>query len=113
MDRRTAANGLQLLCEALEDRKREIADHLTSGEEVSDDKADAGSPVFDSFHCAGGSEGIMKMTSFTPSEFHGIGSTIEGYVSEHWIVFMMITVLKHGGVWDLIARIFGIKGPKF
>ena len=127
MDRNAAASGLRLLCEALEDREREIGEYPTSHEEVSDDEADAESPVFDSFYSAGGSEGIMKMTNFTPSEFRSIWNTIEGYVSEHWnvgrgrksshsamdVFFMMLTVLKHGGAWDLMARIFGIKGPTF
>ena len=30
-----------------------------------------------------------------------------------YVFFMMLTVIKHGGAWDLIARIYGIKGPTF
>ena len=76
MDRNAAANGFLLLCEALEDRKREIAENPTSREEVFDDEADAENPVFVSLYSAGGSKGIMKMTKFNASDFRCIWNTI-------------------------------------
>ena len=34
-------------------------------------------------------------------------------VSGKDILFMLLIVLKHGGHWDLLGRIFKIKGPTF
>ena len=72
MDRSKAASGLQMLCKALEDREREISEYPTSPTEFSDDEADAKCPVFDTFYSTGGSDGILKMTSYSPVEFRNL-----------------------------------------
>lgn len=65
MDRAAAAQGLELLCDALDDCERETAQISAAPGKESDDDADADCPIFESFYIARVAEAIMKMTNFT------------------------------------------------
>ena len=87
MDRSKAESGLKMLCEALEDREREIVEYSTSPTEFSDDEADAECTAFDIFYGNGGSNGILNMTNYTPVEFRNLWNRIQHYVIENWKFF--------------------------
>ena len=67
------------------------------------------------------------MTNFEPAEFEEIWLLVEEFISQNYNVgrgkksevtgkdalFMLMTVLKYGGQWDMLARIFLMKGPTF
>lgn len=72
MDRTTAAHGLDILCDALEEREKDFQIYGISRPGDSDDDAEC--PIFDSFYENGGSEAIMKMTHFSPIEYDSSGA---------------------------------------
>lgn len=127
MDTRSARAGLSVLSSA--HRRREIAisrhPHLRDAE--SDDEADLESPIFDSFYEADGNEGILKMTNFTANEFRVLYGKLHNYIVTNWnvgrgrkctqkpmdVLFMTLTVLKHGGSWDILGKVFRITGTTF
>ena len=67
------------------------------------------------------------MKIFSPAEFEGIWRVQQENITGNCnancgqkckvtgkaTVFMLITVLKHGGQWDPLGRVFGNKDPKF
>ncbi len=62
-----------------------------------------------------------------PAQFIGIGTGFENLISENYnvgrgrksiqspkdVLFMTLSVLKHGGTWDFLAKMFGQKTPAF
>lgn len=123
-----AARALAAFGEAIDNRHAEINHH--GDEQViqsSDEETDSLSPIFDSFYNQGCSEAIITMTNFTASEFFKIWDYTSNFISTKWnvgrgrkssckgkdVLFMMLTVLKHGGNWDYLAGMFCMKGPTF
>lgn len=67
------------------------------------------------------------MTNFEASEFQSIWNSISEIIIERYnigpgrkshhtgkeMLFMILTVLKHGGQWEIIAKVFSLKGPSF
>ena len=67
------------------------------------------------------------MTNFTLSELSTIWARLDQYVLENWntgrgkrtaqtpkeCFFMLLVVMKHGGRWDFLGRMFDFKGPTF
>ncbi|ETW04038.1 hypothetical protein H310_04424 [Aphanomyces invadans] len=69
---------------------------------------DSPTPIFDLF-LSHGPDTILLMTNFTTAEFNSIWYNLQ----DHDVLFMVLTVLKHGGTWDYMGRRFGLKGPTF
>ena len=67
------------------------------------------------------------MTNFNPAQFIGIWAGFESLILENYnfgrgrkcehkpkdVLFMVLSVLKHGGTWDFLARMFGQKTSAF
>jgi len=81
----------------------------------------------DAFIEEGGTKAITDMKIFTPSDFDRIWLKIRDHVTRNWnvvrgrksqhkpkdVLFMLLSVLKHAGSWDFLAKMFQIKGPTF
>ena len=123
-----ATRDLRLLEDAAIERQTTLAEYDRASAPVeSDDENDSDCPIFDLFYDSGGSRSIVKMTNFTPRKFLAIWNAVSGDVMQKWNVgrgrksqytgkdalFMLLTVLKHGGSWDSLAQMFKIKGLTF
>lgn len=127
-----ASSSARSALERLQDehRCREVAlsaVNTSSYDDDDDDDIDRECPVFDKFYTADGNEGIRKLINFTAVEFRGLYSRIQAQVVSRWnvgrgrkttqtpmdVFFMSLVVLKHGGSWDLLAKVFEMKGPTF
>lgn len=127
MDSATAYNGLEFLCGVLKDREREIARYQINPDQDSVDYADGECPMFHSFYSAGEGESIMNMSNFIPVEFKNLWNSIRDYSVDNWntergrksknssmdVLFITLTILKHGGAWDIIVNIFRLKVHTF
>eukprot|EP00171_Calliarthron_tuberculosum_P021823 IDg21823t1 len=127
MDTNSARAGLQVLSSAHHRRELAYSRHPRFRDADSDDDADLESPVFDSFYNADGNEGVLKMTNFTAAEFRVLYGKLHSHLATRWnvgrgrkcaqkpmdVFFMTLTVLKHGGAWDILAKVFRMKGPTF
>ncbi|KAF0765296.1 hypothetical protein AaE_002992 [Aphanomyces astaci] len=101
--------------------------YSTVREDEPDDDLESASPVFDAFFNARGTDGIMTMTNFSPSEFNVLWADIRLYVNKSWnvgsgrkcevsnrdMLFMLLTTMKTGGSWDIVATIFKEASPTF
>ena len=122
-----AATALQLLADAAVERNNEIYRYEQDDAAETDEEADSESPTFDRFYEQGGSAAIIEMTNFDPTQFLGVWygfeeiimaryNTGRGRKSVHTgnvLLFMTLCVMKHGGQWDFLAKMFGLKGPSF
>ena len=68
---------------------------------------------------------MQQKTNFTLSELSTIWARLDLYVLENWntgkgkrtaqtpkyCFFMLLVVIKHGGRWDFLGRMFDIKAP--
>ncbi len=90
-------------------------------------EADAESPVFDSFYNSGGSEAILKVCSFTPTEFRQLSDIFSASIATNWntgrgkksklnpmdVLFMTLVVMKHRTSWHQHAWCFSINTLAF
>lgn len=67
------------------------------------------------------------MSNFSPRKFNVVRKELSGHVAKNWkvgrgrkllhcpkdVIFMVLTVVKHGGNWDFLGNMFKIKGPTF
>lgn len=127
MDNSTARAGLRALFAAHHRRELEFSRHPRFRGAESDDDADLESPIFDSFYNSDGNDGILKMTNLTAAEFRDLYSKVHAHLASWWNVgrghkceqkpmdflFMTLTVLKHGGCWVFLAKVFSLTRPTF
>lgn len=93
----------------------------------SDEDNDSDAPIVDSFYHNGGSAAIKSMTNFDAREFRTLWERLSPHIAGNWnigrgrrcsfqpkdVMFMTLAVLKHGGHWDFLGRMFRVKGPTF
>lgn len=123
-----AANALRLLADAAVDREDELGQYESEPiHNDSDEECDSRSPITDLFYEKGGNQAIVQMSNFNRQELDGIYDIISDHVSTHYnvgrgrkspftakdMLFMVLTVLKCGGQWDFMARVFQQKAPSF
>lgn len=123
-----AASALRHLAEESARRHQELEDMAEEPARVdSDEENGSDSPYLDAFIERGGSAAVMEMTNQSANEFQTLWSSISGTVLSNYNVgrgrkssitgkdslFMTLTVLKAGGQWDVLAKLFGMKGPTF
>lgn len=123
-----AADALRLLADTVAEREADLRNFQdTSDQESSDEEADSPSPIFDSFYNEGGAEAIRQMTNFDVHRFEDIWNIVHDHVSRTYNVgrgqrcsvtgkdalFITFCVLKHGGHWDVLSRMFKLKAPTF
>ena len=118
---------LETLRQVAAQHATEIANHADDDVVSSDEESDSNSPIYDSFYDQGGPEAIKSMTNFGPPQFTDIWLAVSTFVSANWntgrgrktkveakdVLFMMMTVLKHGQQWDFTARLFKMKTCTF
>lgn len=123
---RDTRRGLTLLAEISAERDADLLMYEPD-EETSDNENGTECPHFDRFYEEGGAEAIIKLTNFDPEQFLRIWGNLSPFVAAEYNVgrgrkspisgkdafFMVLVVLKHGGAWDFLAKIFGLKGPTF
>ena len=122
-----AVSALNLLAEVSLRHEQEIANYSANVNQNMEDDLDSNSPYFDEFYNEGGAKAIKELTNFYPAQFEEIWLIVQEFITKNYnsgrgkrckvsgkdILLMLMTVLKHGGQWDLLGRIFNIKGPTF
>ena len=123
-----ANSALNLLSDIALRRQEEISTfNVTRDLLSSDDENDSPCPYFDQFYNQGGSESIAEMCNFDATEFEFLWQLSQSFITQNYnsgrgkrcavsgkdLLFMTLTVLKHGGHWDVLARVFKLKGPTF
>ena len=123
-----ATVGIQILTDTALRRDEAFSRYeTTSLNDSSDEECDSPSPILDTFYQNGGSASTVQMTNFYIRQFQSIWTTFADSITSKFnvgrgrqspftgkdVLFMVITVLKHGGNWHLLGRIFKIKGPTF
>ena len=123
-----ANTALHLLSEVALQREEEISNYnIVPDQDESDNEADSPCPYFDQFFENGGTTAIIDMCNFDANEFELLWQLVETHVTQNYntgrgkkshvsgkdMLFMFLTTLKHGGHWDILGRVFKIKGPTF
>ena len=123
-----AANALRLLAEAAVERNEDLEMYAAEPYlEDTDDENDSECPVFDTFYEQGGSSSIISVINFDVQEFDTLWQENREHITEHFniergrksphtakdVLFMTLTVMKYAGNWDMMANLFGKKGPTF
>lgn len=122
-----AAAALRILADTALRRENAIQAYDNAPNIASDDEQDSDAPIFESFYSTGGSASIAEMINFSPKEFQTVWNVVCDIVMTCWnvgrgrkstmkgkdMLFMMLTVMKHGGKWDFLGQMFKIKGPTF
>jgi len=83
---RDVGNALFLLTQAAEERRRYREQIPVAQQEDTDEETDSNSPLFDQFCLTSGYDGILKMTNFSPPEFHALWFEVCDHVSANWNV---------------------------
>ncbi|ETP37585.1 hypothetical protein F442_14612 [Phytophthora nicotianae P10297] len=91
-----------------------------------EDKVDSPCPIYHSFRTSD-PENPNRLINFSHHEFERLWSQVRMHISENWnvgrgrkceqtpknVFFMVLTVLKHCGKWDVVASIFRFKTGAF
>lgn len=119
---------LQLLADVCFEREQDLSNFNDSPDQDFDNEQfNSNAPLFDQFYDEGGREGIKGLINFTPEEFETLWATAETHVLPRYntgrgqrskvtakdALFCTMTVLKHGGQWQILARVFNMKPPTF
>ena len=124
---REAAQTLQLLSTAAIERRNELELYDTAPLEDTDEDNGTDLPIYDQFYDQGGSRAIVEMINFSPAQFLGIWAGFQDLIYENYnvgrgrksthtpkdVLFMTLSVHKHGGTWDFLAKMFGQKTSAF
>lgn len=127
MDSNSVLSAIDHLSRAHQRREIALNRHSTVRAETEDADEDRDCPIFDSFYDADGNEGVMKMVNFSAPEFRALYASIHDRIVTLWnvgrgrksphtpmdVLFMALTVLKHGGSWDVLSSVFRMKAPTF
>nr|CCA28065.1 AlNc14C1057G12745 [Albugo laibachii Nc14] len=111
----------QMLDQRTADRQEELR-QFSAKAAVDEDDDSTPSPIYDRFFNHGGAEAVRTMTNFSPREFNTILSTMAEHITKHWnvgrgkrsrftakdVFFMMLLVLKNGGMWDMARRVINV-----
>ncbi|ETN04217.1 hypothetical protein PPTG_14925 [Phytophthora nicotianae INRA-310] len=91
-----------------------------------EDEVDSPCPIYHSFRTSD-PENPSRLINFSHHEFERLWSQVRMHISENWnvgrgrkceqtpknVFFMVLTVLKHCGKWDVVASIFRFKTGAF
>ena len=81
-----AAQALQLLATASNDRRNELDAFEDERPEDSDEDNGTDAPIFDRFYEQGGAKVIVEMTNFNPAQFIGIWAGFKALILENYNV---------------------------
>jgi len=127
-DTHDAAAGLLMLATTAVERDEALLQFSATNDLSSmDDEGDSPCPYFDKFYSDGGSAAIKSMTNLEEPQFEMIWAHLENFVRHGYNIsrgqkskvsgtdalFMLMVTIKHGGHWDVLARVFKLKGPTF
>ena len=127
MNSSRAQDVLRQLTEKASEHNHDVQTYSSIRQNESDDGADSLSPIFNSFYNSGGNTATVKMINFTPIEYRKVYSALEETIKSNWnvvrgrkynqslmdVLLMTLVVLKHGGLWDFLDKMFRIKEPTF
>ena len=96
-------------------------------ESSDEDDQDMEAPILESIYMAEGNQGLMTMTNFSSEEFDALWNQLRDHVLCNWnigrgrkskfspkdVLLMLLSVLKRGEAWDVMAMSFGISPPSF
>lgn len=122
-----AAQAPQLLSSSAIDRRNDLEQFETECPGDSGDDKGTDAPIFDQFYDQGGAKSIVEMTNSNAAQFIGILAGFESLILENYkvwrghkcahkpevVLLMVLAVLKHGGTWDFLARMFSQKTSAF
>lgn len=105
---------LNLLTQAAQTHRNEIFRQSSTPQADSDDDVDAERPIFDQVYSVNENEILVEITNFTTVEFRRLYSVLQNTIKWKWnivrghksphkpfnVLFITLTVLKHGGSWD-------------
>ncbi|KAG3107373.1 hypothetical protein PI124_g13314 [Phytophthora idaei] len=110
-----------------EESRREELDRYPV--DVGDNDTDVTStcPILDGMYRDGGADVVLRLTNFSPRDPNVLWFSLRNHVVRCWnvgrgrrstfaakdVFFMLLVVMKYGGTWDMLARIFRIKTPTF
>ena len=122
-----AAAALVALSSVAIERRNELEQYSEGRPADSDEDSSSDNPVFDAFYDQDGARAIIEMTNFEPQKFTAIWAGFEQFITSNFnvgrgrksaqtpkdVLFMTLAVLKHGGNWDFLARMFGLSASSF
>ena len=126
MNSSRAEKALNIISLVATERENDIFRYYAHRTEDLDDKADAASPIVDSFYIVGGNESILKMTNCTSPEIRLLYFILE-HCMNIWssngrgkkfnkpmnVLFTMVVVMKDKRSWDHLGHMFQIKRSTF
>ncbi|GMF66802.1 unnamed protein product [Phytophthora fragariaefolia] len=109
-----------------DDRLTDRANVLLMARDDSDDDVDSPAPIYHSY-LDSDPESVRTMTNFGPAEFERLWTLMCDHVTMNWntgrvnkcsytakdVLFMLLTVQKNCGTWDIVAAVFRVKPPSF
>lgn len=127
LSRRQVVTAITNLEDARTRREHDLSMYRTVRVVDSDDELDSESPIYDAFFEHGGSEAVRTTTNFSANEFLSLWDSVREHVIRNWnvgrgrrspqkpkdVLFMTLATAKHGGQWDWLSKMFGMKGPTF
>ncbi|KAG3090114.1 hypothetical protein PI124_g8513 [Phytophthora idaei] len=115
------------MLEDREESRREELDRYPV--DVGDNDTDVTSTclILDEIYRGGGADAVLRLTNFSPRELNVLWFSLRNHVVRYWnvgrgrrstfaakdVFFMLLVVMKCGGTWNMLARIFRIKTPTF
>nr|CCA21297.1 AlNc14C118G6582 [Albugo laibachii Nc14] len=120
----TGINALQMLGQRTGDRQEELRQFSVIAA-VDEDNDSTPSLVYDRFFNHGSTDDARTMTNISPREINTLWTNLLDHMTNHWnvgrdkrsqfaakdVFFMMLLVLKNGGMWDMAARVFNVPPP--
>lgn len=118
---------LRLLSKKVTEREHALAQFSPTRQDEPEHDVDTKSPILDSYRNTGGINAIISMINFTPAELRRLYATLDSYIISSWknrrgkrsefkpldVLFMILTVMKHGPSGDSLALIFQVKAPTY
>ncbi|KAG6952323.1 hypothetical protein JG687_00013076, partial [Phytophthora cactorum] len=128
--RASQMNHLRSTLAMLEDREESRREELDRYPvDVGDNDTDVTStcPILDDIYRDGGADAVLRLTNISPRELNVLWFSLRNHVVRYWnvgrgrrstfaakdVFFMLLVVMKCGGTWGMLARIFRIKTPTF
>ncbi|KAH9110766.1 hypothetical protein LEN26_013643 [Aphanomyces euteiches] len=120
----SAVDAILDLHERRQAKRRRYSSLLPQDDDID---VDSHSPILDEFVRTRSISIVADLTNFSLAEFGILWSEIRQYIQRHWnvgpgcknkttpkdMLFMVLTFLKHGGSWDVIAALFKLKSSTF
>ena len=110
------------------DQEAKLPDYdATMDDDSSIEDPNEEAPLLAAVYLAQGNQGMLTMCNFTLPEFEELWALFSEYMQQNWnkgrgrkspytakdVFFMLLTVLKQGGAWDMMGMCFKISPTVF